>query len=352
MQTHAGSAPTQLEIELRDQGAALGRRAEIGATAAAHAGDILRREDVHVLLVAARGTSDNAARHLQYALGAEARLPVALAAPSLYAAPDAAPLLAGAAVLGISQSGQSPDIVAVLAAARAQGRPTMAITNDVASPLAAQADVVIPLATGEERSVAATKTYIASLHAVHQILEALRPSAERREWLARLPALVDEVVEHQMGARAQFDPIDRAASLTVAGRSLDFAAAHETALKIRELTGLVTEAFSPPDLLHGPIAAVGPSGWFWLVSTTPGNADAAQLHGAVRALGVPTVVVSPDPALCADSDIAIPLPSSLPTWVASVLAVVPGQVAALRLAEVRGVSIDQPHGLSKVTLTR
>jgi glucosamine--fructose-6-phosphate aminotransferase (isomerizing) len=277
---------------------------------------------------------------------------VALAAPSLYADPDAAPLLAGTAVLGISQSGQSPDIVAVLAAGRAQGRPTIAITNDGASPLAAQADVVIPLATGEERSVAATKTYIASLHAVHQILEALHPSAERREWLARLPALVDEIVEGQMDARAQYDVLDPAASLTVAGRSLDFAAAHETALKIRELAGLVTEAFSPPDLLHGPIAAVGPSGWFWLVSTRPGNADAAELHRAVRALEVPTVVVSADPMLCADADIPILLPSILPSWVAAILAVVPGQVAALRLAEIRGVSIDHPHGLSKVTLTR
>jgi glucosamine--fructose-6-phosphate aminotransferase (isomerizing) len=352
MQAHEGSAPTQLEIELRDQGPALERRAEIGAAAAAQARHILDREDVHVLLVAARGTSDNAARHLQYALGAEARLPVALAAPSLYADPAAAPLLTGTAVLGISQSGQSPDIVAVLAAARAQGRPTMAITNDTASPLAAQADVVIPLATGEERSVAATKTYIASLHAVHQLLEARHPSAERREWLARLPALVGEVVERQMDARSQFDVLDQARSLTVAGRSLDFAAAHETALKIRELAGLVTEAFSPPDLLHGPIAAVGPSGWFWLVSTRPGNADATELLGAVRALGVPTVVVSTDAALCAGADIPIQLPADLPPWVAAILAVVPGQVAALRLAEVRGVSIDQPHGLSKVTLTR
>jgi glucosamine--fructose-6-phosphate aminotransferase (isomerizing) len=353
----APSAPpdepaTQLERELRDQGSALAQRAPAGADAAAAAARLLARADVHYLLVAARGTSDNAARYLQYALGAEARLAVGLAAPSLYADPETAPVLDGAAVMAISQSGQSPDIVAVLSAARAQRRPTIAITNDADSPLAREADVVVPLAVGAERSVAATKTYTASLHAVQQILEALRPSAERRTWLARLPALVDEVVDAQLQARSAFDPLNDAAQLTVTGRSLDYAAAHETALKIRELAGLVTEAFSPPDLLHGPIAAVAAPGWCWLVSTTPGNPDAAALREAMLARSVPTVVVSPDAALRAGARVAIALPSGPPTWAAAVLAVLPGQVAALRLAELRGVTIDEPHGLSKVTLTR
>jgi glucosamine--fructose-6-phosphate aminotransferase (isomerizing) len=342
---------TQLERELLEQGPALARRAPGGAVAAAAAARLLARDDVRYLLVAARGTSDNAARYLQYALGAGARLAVALAAPSLYADPQAAPRLDGAAALAISQSGQSPDIVAVLAAARAQGRPTIAMTNEPDSPLAATADVVVPLAVGSERSVAATKTYTASLHATQQILEALCPSAERRAWLDRLPGLVEDVVTEQLEARAAFDALDDAGRLTVIGRALDYAAAYETALKIRELAGLTTEAFSPPDLLHGPIAALAPPGWCWLISTAPGDTDAAALRRAVAARSVPTVVVSTGRSLTTDAAVAVPLPPA-PVWLSAILAVLPGQIAALRLAELRGVSVDEPHGLSKVTLTR
>ena len=123
-----------------------------GWVAAAAAADVLASEDVDYLIIAARGTSDNAARYAQYLLGTVARLPVGLAAPWLYTS-SAPPLLRRGAVLAISQSGRSPDIRSVLAAARAQGRPAVALTNDIASPLAEDADVVVPLGAGDERSV-------------------------------------------------------------------------------------------------------------------------------------------------------------------------------------------------------
>src|SRR5256714_13209536 len=123
-------ATTQLERELRDQGAVLAGRTVEGRERAAAAAELLRREDVEFLIVAARGTSDNAARYAQYLLGSEARLTVGLAAPWLYSS-DSPPLLARGAALAISQSGRSPDIARVLLAARAQSRPTIALTNDV-----------------------------------------------------------------------------------------------------------------------------------------------------------------------------------------------------------------------------
>jgi glucosamine--fructose-6-phosphate aminotransferase (isomerizing) len=153
--SHTSSAtqpPTWLEREILAQGGALRDRAGAGLEAARAAAELLGGVDY--LLVAARGSSDNAARYGQYLLGAEAGLTVALAAPWLYT--GRAPRIGAGGVLGISQSGRSPDIVAVLAAARAQERPAVAMTNDEGSPLARTADVVIPLAVGPERSVAAT----------------------------------------------------------------------------------------------------------------------------------------------------------------------------------------------------
>jgi glucosamine--fructose-6-phosphate aminotransferase (isomerizing) len=340
-----------LERELSEQGSVLARRAAIMSSAedAAH---LLSGSDVNYLLIAARGSSDNAARFGQYALGLETHLNVALAAPSLFKTVPESPDLRGAAVLGISQSGQSPDIVGVLAAARDQGRPTIAITNDDASPLAAVADVVVPLATGPERSVAATKTYLASLHALMQIVEALRPDPERRAWLERLPAEVDATVADYLERRDQFDRLDDAAVLTMVGRGLDFSTAHETGLKIRELSAMVTEAFSPADLLHGPVAALGRPGGLWIVDTAPRlGADTHTVLAKAHERGMQTVIVSQEAPSLGRHDRHIEISPAAPHWVGAILAVLPGQIAALHIAALRGVDLDHPHGLSKVTLT-
>jgi glutamine---fructose-6-phosphate transaminase (isomerizing) len=349
----ASQSPTSLlERELLEQGSAIASRSAM-MQRAKDAARAIGAPSVDYLLIAARGSSDNAARFGQYAFGAETHLSVALAAPSLFREPGDAPDLRGAAVLGISQSGQSPDIVAVLAAARDQGRPTVALTNDEHSPLAALADVVVPLATGPERSVAATKTYLASLHALVQIVDGMRPDRNRQSWLQRLPGLVDAAVDEQLGRRSQFDPLEQAAVLTAVGRGLDFSTAHETALKVRELSGTVTEAFSPADLLHGPIAALGRGGALWVVDTrsAPDETTASVLEKTVQR-GIRTVVVSRQAPDSPGAPLHIPIAADVPDWVAAILAVLPGQVAALHLASRRGVDLDRPHGLTKVTLTR
>src|SRR5690242_8938605 len=218
---------SRLEVEARQQAEVIDARTEPGWATANRAAEVLNRDDVDYLLVAARGTSDNAARYAQYLLGTVARLPVGLAAPWLYASATP-PLLRRGAVLAISQSGRSPDIRSVLAAARAQGRPAIAVTNDVASPLAGEADVVVPLRAGAERSVAATKTYLASLHAIAQIASRLHPRAGDQAWFERLPALVAETTEQQFASRGRFDPLHAASLLTVVSRGLQLATAFET----------------------------------------------------------------------------------------------------------------------------
>ncbi len=336
---------TRLEIEIAEQGAALRERGPASEAAAGAAAAALTGLDVSHLVVAARGSSDNAARFGQYLFGDELRIGIGLAAPWLYRDPDRAPRLSGAAVIGISQSGQSPDVVAVLAAARQQGRPTVALTADVDSPLAGAADVVVSLATGE-RSVAATKTYTATLHALVQIVEAVAPDPERREWLAKLPALVDAMATHALGSREQFDPLLTVPLITVIGRGLAYSAACETALKVRELGGVPAEAFSPPDLRHGPIAALDGRGAIWSVDA--GDADLEGLDSRSRV----RVQVGPGSSVGDIPTLVVALPAGAPAWVRSLLAVIPAQAAGLRLAELREIDVDSPHGLTKVTLTR
>jgi glucosamine--fructose-6-phosphate aminotransferase (isomerizing) len=345
---------TFLERELRSQGDVLAARTEDGWEDAARAAEILRRADVDCLVIAARGSSDNAARYAQYLFGSVGRLLVGLAAPWLYSA-DAPPVLKRAAVMAISQSGRSPDIAGVVEAARAQGRPTIAITNEPSSAVADAADVVVPLRAGVERSVAATKTYLSSLHALSQIAACMVGRSARVEladWFDRLPGIVDMVVEDQLAGRERFDRLSEASLLTVVGRGLAFPTAYETALKVRELSGIPAEAFSPPDLMHGPIAGLSRSGAVWVVSTAGREQPDREALDTLRSGAGVSVAVSDAPWLLAEVDVPVPVKAGLPDWVAPLVTVVPGQAAALRLAEVRGIDVDRPLGLSKVTLTR
>lgn len=345
------AAVTWLEREARAQADVLAARTDRGWESARRAARELARDDVDYLVIAARGSSDNAARYAQYLLGSEAQLVVALAAPWLYES-TSPPRLGRGAVLAISQSGRSPDVVAVLAAARQQRRRTIAITNDPGSPVGELADVVVPMLAGEERSVAATKTYLASLHAIAQIAACLQGDPARERRFTELPELVAATVDELFTTRARFDPLARMTLLTVVGRGLQFPTAHETALKVREVSAIPAEAFSPPDLMHGPIAALGRAGALWIVSTAgreqPGEAAFEALGQAV---GV-TIAVSDRDDLLDAADVSARIPAGLPAWAAPMLAVIPAQAAALRLGELRGVDVDHPPGLRKVTLTR
>ncbi len=343
---------TRLEQEIREQPDVFERRLHDGWDAAREAAAVLGSDDVSHLVIAARGSSDNAARYAQYLFGLDARLTVGLATPWLYES-RRPPLLRGAGVIAISQSGQSPDVVGVARAAREQGRPTVAITNDPESPLAAAVEVVVPMLAGLERSVAATKTYSASLHAIAQISSLLAPAdAQRDHWFARLPELAQALIDGQLGGRERFDRLAGARALTVVGRGLQFSTAFETALKVRELTSMPGEAFSLPDLIHGPVAALQAAGAVWLLSVgrqlQPTAVEFASLH-ELAGLGI---AVSDHAEILAGADIAVPLPPGLPDWLTPMLAVLPAQAAALRLAELRGTDVDRPHGLSKVTLTQ
>jgi glucosamine--fructose-6-phosphate aminotransferase (isomerizing) len=334
---------SRLETELREQPAALARLLARQSDRATELAALLRRPDVHYVLIASRGSSSNAARYAQYLLGRAHRVPVAFAAPSLYTLYEQPPRLDGALVVGISQSGESPDVKAVVEEARRQGRPTIALTNDEASPLARAAEAVLPLEAGEERSVAATKTYLNSLGAIALLFAT---STGDRAALAELHSMPSRIEEQLELSFAEVAPLELDGG-TVVARGINYCTAFETALKIRELSGLLFEAYSAADLMHGPIAAVSP-GWP-VLAVAPSGPARASLEGALAKLterGARLIVIGDGP------EAELRLVSGVPEWLSPLTAVIPGQLAALQLARRRGVDVDEPNGLAKVTLTR
>ncbi|MFL5942375.1 MAG: SIS domain-containing protein [Gaiellaceae bacterium] len=342
-----------LATELREQPEALRRLLDRQADAARHAAGLFRRRDIRYVLIASRGSSGNVARYAQYLLGRAHRVPVMFATPSLYTIYGQPPRLDGGLVIGISQSGASPDVVAVLAEARDQGRPTLAITNDVDSPLARAAEAVLPLEAGREHAVAATKTYVNSLGVVALLFAEAGDDATAREELARMPEALAAQIELSLGEPPPLEEYRDAVGLTVVARGVNYGTGYEIALKIRELSGLITEAYSPADLMHGPIAAIQP-GWPVVVVAPSGPArpSVEEIVSPLRDRGARLLAVSDVRAVLRRAQTRLELAPGVPEWLSPLTAVVPGQVTAMRLASLRGLDLDRPAGLHKVTLTR
>jgi glutamine---fructose-6-phosphate transaminase (isomerizing) len=343
-----------LHDELHEQPRTLARLLDEGRAPAQAVADRIHRTAPGYVLVAARGTSDNAARYAQYLWSARGRLAVGLAAPSLFGPLAAPPDLRAALVVGISQSGASPDLVEVLAEARRQGRPTIAITNEPGSALAAQADHVLDLLAGPELAIAATKTFTAQLATVAMVAAGLAPEAGDTDALAALPdavaaALATEDVVARVARR--WADVTRAAVL---GRGIDMAIAHEWALKSQELAYVLAQPASTADFAHGPRAVVESGFPVLAVATQPLLLDGTvQTLGDLRERGARTLVLTDQPDAVAEvADEVLVVPGGCPPWLAPIPAIVIAQLWCLHLTRARGLDPDAPRALQKVTRTR
>ena len=280
-------------------------------------------------MIAARGSSDNAARYAQHLFGRFWGLPVALATPSLHTLYDAPLRYDDALVIGISQSGASPDVASVVAAATEQGALTIAITNEPDSALGSAARHVIDLQTGPERSVAATKTYTASLGAV----AALVGDA----------SAIPDAMARQLQRDVAVPEWERVA---VIGRGANYGTAFEAALKISELTGVVAAPYSSADFLHGPIAIVEEG--FPILAIAPSGPTLEGMRELLEAARAADITVISDAQLHADARIEL---EPVPDWLSPLVAVIPAQQLAIGMAEQMGRDVDRPRGLQKVTRT-
>jgi glucosamine--fructose-6-phosphate aminotransferase (isomerizing) len=261
--------------------------------------------------------------------------------------------MTGALVVGISQSGESPDLVAVVEEGRRQGCLTLAVTNVAGSPLTSAADHTIVLRAGKERSIAATKTYTAQLTALAMLSTAISLNGEWHQQLAKVPAFVaaahDVDREAVLAAAAA---LKHAGHGVVLGRGFNFATAFEAALKAKELAYVAVEPYSSADFQHGPIALID-TGFAAIVINAAGavSSEVEELLRTVSDRGARPVVISNVPSSLALAAAPIAIPADMPEWLSPIAAIVPGQLLAFHLSRLRGFDPDQPRGLKKVTKT-
>lgn len=331
-----------LHDEIFEQPDVLRRALDTNRSVASAAREILTGAGVHHVVIAARGTSDNAARYAKYAWGSRLGLPVTLAAPSLFTRYGTPPNLSGAAVVCISQAGQSPDMLAVVAEANRQGRPTIAITNDTQSPVAEKSSVVISLGAAPERSIAATKSYSASLMAIAMI-------ADDSDALASVPNAVADALTREpllKDAAYRMAPMSKT---VVLGRGHNHATAFEWAIKLQEMAYVLAHPYSTADFAHGPYALLEP-GFPVLAVISEGVLAAdglALLRRAHDETGADITILTnttiPDLP-------TIDLPA-VDEWLSPMMFIAAAQLFTLHTAIAKGVDPETPRGLIKVTKT-
>ena len=313
----------------------------------------IQSRNVQYAFLAARGTSDNAGRYANYLWGAHNGLPLALATPSLFTYYQSPPRLQNALVVGVSQSGQSPDIVSVIEEGRRQGCLTLAITNLPDSPLAKAADHVLDIRAGTEKAVAATKTYTAELMAIAMLSAALNNSEERWKELAHIPQWAERSLALDSTIARMSERFRYMSQCVVLGRGFNYATAFEWALKLKELTYIIAEPYSSADFQHGPIAMV--EGGFPILAVAPsGKVQESMrdmLSGLRKQQDAELVVISDDKDTLSLAQSPIQLPLQIPEWLTPLVSILPAQLFACHLTEVKGYDTEKPRTITKVTET-
>lgn len=309
----------------------------------------LRAASPRFVLLAARGTSDHAALYAKYLIEIYHGLPAGLASPSTMTVYEARPDFRDVLLVAISQSGESPDLVRTTEVARAGGALCLAVTNNPDSPLADAAELHLSLAAGQERAVAATKSYTAQLLALYLLSALWRGSGS--EAARRLPELGQAVLARNnelqsLAARYRF-----ATRLVTTARGFSYTTAREAALKLMETSYVAAQAFSGADLLHGPLAMLDPLVPVLAVIPEGAGGDAMrQALPRLRSARADLFVVGHKHAV-ADADAGFVLPEGVNEEVSPLLEILPLQLLALHLAAARGEDPDAPRGLRKVTAT-
>lgn len=300
-------------------------------------GTRIREAEARGFVIAARGSSDNAALYAKYLFGARNRALVALAAPSLFTTYSTPPRLSGQCVIGISQSGESPDVIAVVEEGRRQGCVTLAITNNPESRLAHAAELVLCMQAGPELSVPASKTYTASVLALALISQAIDPNPAFESALASVPQAVALALkrENEVGP---FLPKLAGPRAIVLGRGFNFCTAEEIALKLSETSYVLARAWSLADFEHGPIAIVEAGLPVLLIDGGgPLQSDLESTQARLEQKGCDVIRLTDG--------------SGLPEELTPLPLAVMGQLLAHRLAVARGMDPDQPRSIQKVTRT-
>jgi len=339
--------------EIREQPQALRRLLE-HEKEFAHVAAVARDRGASLVRMVGHGSSDNAASYGVYAFGLLSPWTALRDSIALTVYYDRVFDMSGSTVLGLSQSGQTPDVLEYVRRARQHGAFTVAVTNDPSSELAEVAEAVLPLAAGSERAVAATKTYLnqvaaLALLAAHvagdgaRVADGIRSVADQLE--SELPALEEQ-------AQALALPFQYVGRMFVIGRGSEFATAREIALKLLETCRTAAWPLTATDLAHGPVAVLDPLFPVWTIASRDETLPAVvEAVARVREFGA-TIVAGGDAASAFAAEYTLPVPEPTLPLLSPLLSVVPGQLFASALARAKGLDPDRPHGLAKITLAR
>lgn len=345
MSIESSQRGNHLRAEINEQPEALDRLTSVPSGILANVARRIERFAPRMVLIAARGTSDNAALYAKYLIEIELGLPVGLVSPSTTTVYEARPVRADVLFVAISQSGGSPDLLASLTDARQRGALTLSVTNSPNSALAMAAELHIDVMAGPERAVAATKSYTNELLALYLLVESLRGGDGRsaRE-LSRLAAEAIELTTRAEGIAERYRFTQR---LVTTGRGLAYPTALEAALKIMETSYISAQPFSGADLLHGPVAMIDPTLPVIAVQSSHRSAEALiPVIGHLTDLGADIITVGSSPTA------SLRTPAGVPETLAPIIDVIPLQLLALHTSLQRGLDPDAPRGLLKVTQTR
>lgn len=312
-------------------------------------GEFLRGREIDLVVIIARGSSDNASLFGRYLIEITAGIPVSLAAPSVYTLYNAKLNLKRSLVIGVSQSGEGDDINHVLESAKAAGAYTLAITNEIGSTMAGLADEALQIHAGRERSVAATKTYTGQM--LHFYLLANELAASRLD-ISR----ISEFTAAALTLRPRIEELVQRyvfmENCVVVGRGMNYGNSYELALKLMETCYVVAERFSSADFFHGPLAIIerrfpvvlfGPAG----VTEKSSIALLERLHE----LNADCLSITNSPEIAAISPNSLVLPAEIEEFLTPIPFIVPAQLFAALLSEAKGLDPDAPRSLSKVTRT-
>ena len=311
----------------------------------------LKRRGIELIVLVARGSSDNAAQFGRYLLEIAAGVPVSLSAPSVYTLYNASLRCDHALFVGVSQSGEGEDINFVLERARAGGAFTVGITNEQDSSMTRVVDEVLLMHGGRERSVAATKTYTGQMMLFYMLAEALAEGAAKLNY-ERIPEFAARALELRPTVEETVERYVFMENCVVVGRGLLYGNAFEMALKLMETCYVVTSPFSAADFLHGPLAIVERHFPIFLFAppgvTLPG---VRALLERLRELRADTLAITSDMEAASCASRALRLPPEIDEFLAPIPYIIPGQLFAALLAAEKGLDPDAPRSLSKVTRT-
>jgi len=312
-------------------------------------GKFLRQKEIDLIVLVARGSSDNAALFGRYLLEVTTGIPVSLAAPAVYTLYDAKPRLKRALVVGVSQSGEGTDINQVLESAGKSGAFTIAITNEAESSMAKIADETLLIHAGREKSVAATKTYTGQMLYFYMLANALSDADVAFE---RIPHFAAQGLELKDEIRAMVERYAFMENCVVVGRGMNYGNAYELALKLMETCYVVAERFSSADFFHGPLAIVERR--FPVILFAPRGVTGTgsiDLLKRLQELKADCLSITNDDRIASLSSRVLRMPKEIDEFSSPIPFIIPAQLFAAYLSEAKGIDPDAPRSLSKVTKT-